>query len=446
MNRLMTSIWDAFFVVFCICFLVGIVPDKVDAALSAMDSQIIADSEEDFSRRIYSYDMAVDSKGDVHIIYSKPLGDRTAQIIYVRRSGGDWKQPAILSSSGFRASVSTFLIVGNDDTIHVSYIKDINGTSESLYYRKIENGNLTPEVFVDAGGWHTRMQLDAQGYPVFVRDNATWPEEVSKLALLTTQNGTDWTKSYLDLPYATAFKVADFLVENGVYYITYGDSAYIKPVLTGKGSTTYRDGVFHNLHYVTSLNGQSWTHREIDSSGTMYELEFWPALVLDNGRPVISMYKYAEYGNQYNTGTSALMANWNGIDWQNKIITDTSYPDSREGMGVGLVVNGAGDYFGVWDYSPDDTHNDDFRGERGNIALVRSGSANDWSQKFQIAPFSLEGAAKLRIDGGKLFFLGLGDYIDAKLYFYEYNISTLGGGTPSSSTGTTLPAAYLLLK
>ena len=306
---------------------------------------------------------------------------------------------------------------------------------------------------MDVGGWHSRMQLGANGYPVFVRDNEDWQIHKSKLALFTTQNGLTWKKSFLDLPEdnVNAFEIADFLVENGVYHITYGDSAYNKPVLDGKGSTTYINGIFHNLHYATSQDGQNWVHHIIDSSGTLYAYEFWPALVLDSGRPVISMYKYAEYGNQYNTGTSALLAKWNGTDWQNKIITNTTYPDSREGMGVGLVVNGTGDYFGVWDFSPGDTHDDNFRGPRGNIALARSGAAGDWTQKAQMAPFGLEGAAKLRIHGGKLFFLALGDYVDVKLYFYEYNISDFVGSTtpppgPSSSTGMALPAVYLLLK
>ncbi len=443
MIRSSISIWSIFFVVLCVFFFEGTFPNKVGATLTAVDTKIIADSEEVFSRRIYSYDMVVDSQGTLHIIYSKPLGDRTAEIFYVRRVGGTWQSPILLSANGFRASTSTFLAVGNDDRVHVCYIKDL-GSSEALYYRTINNGVATAEIRVNddggSGGWHSRMQLDAQDFPVFIRDNEDWQASpvVSKLALVTTQDGITWSKSFLSLPDVLNFRIADFLVENGVYHITYGDSAYVNPV-------------FHNLHYATSQDGKNWIHHTIDSSGTLYTNEFWTALVLDGGRPVIAMYKYAEYGNQYNTGTSALLAKWNGTAWQNKIITDTTYPDSREGMGVGLVVNGTGDYFGAWDYSPDDTHDDNFRGARGNIALARSGPAGDWTQKVQIAPFSLEGTAKLRIHGGKLFFLGLGDHVDAKLYFYEYNISDFGGSTtpppgPSPSTGMALPAVYLLLK
>ncbi len=435
-----------FFVLLSFFALISVYTKTVNAALSAIDAKVVSDSEEDFSRRIYSYDMAVDSQGTLHIIYSKPLGDRTAQIFYVRRIGGVWQSPILLSSNGFRASVSTFLLVGNDDRVHVCYIKDM-GTSESLFYRSISNGNPASEICVGDGGWHSRMQLGANGFPVFVRDNEEWQIHKSRLALLTTQNGSAWSKSFIDLPDASAFVVADFLFENGVYHITYGDSAYTKPVLNGTGSTTYIDGVFSNLHYATSQDGQNWEHHIIDSSGTLYKYEFWPALILDGGCPLVSMYKYAEYANTYNTGTSALLAKWNGAAWEKKSITNSTYPDSREGMGVGLVVNRAGDYFGAWDFSPDNTHDDNFRGARGNIALARNGSDDNWLQKVQIAPFSLEGAAKLRIRDGKLYFLALGDYVDAKLYFYEYKLSDIDREMPLSSSSTvTLPFVYLLLK
>ena len=83
--------------------------------------------------------------------------------------------------------------------------------------------------------------------------------------------------------------------------------------------------------------------------------------------------------------------------------------------------------------------------------MARSGVAGDWTQKVQMAPFSFEGEAKLRIHGGKLFFLAQGDHVDAKLYFYEYNISGFGGITLlplglSPSAGKAQPAINLQLK
>jgi len=224
--------------------LTGVVPDEAVALLPTVDARLIAESEEPLNRRIYSYDMGVDSSGNVHIVYSKPLGERTAQIFYVRRVAGTWAS-TLLTASGFRASVSTFLVVDDSDRIHICYIKD-EGSGESLYYTILHNGAVVKqETFVDSGGWHTRMQLDGNGYPVFIRDNETWPGRVSKLALVTTRDAVTWEKAFLDLPDVPKFRIADFLVENGVYHITYGDSAYVRPVLDGHGSTTYVDGIFH---------------------------------------------------------------------------------------------------------------------------------------------------------------------------------------------------------
>ncbi|MDD3619838.1 MAG: hypothetical protein PHX57_10655, partial [Desulfobulbaceae bacterium] len=79
---------------------------------------MIAESEEPLTRRIYSYDMGIDSSGDVHIVYSKPFDNRTARIFYVRRVAGTWAS-TLLTASGFRGSVSTFLEVDDRDRIHI---------------------------------------------------------------------------------------------------------------------------------------------------------------------------------------------------------------------------------------------------------------------------------------------------------------------------------------
>ncbi|MBU0946538.1 MAG: hypothetical protein KJ804_20560 [Proteobacteria bacterium] len=450
MSLVITRVWYVSFLLFCSFLFIGTSSSRVDAALDTAESKVISDSEEPSDRRIYSYDMGVDSQSNVHIIYSKPLGDRTAEIFYIRQVAGVWQAPMLLSSSGFRASISTNLVVGTDNRIHVSYLKDVGGTTAALYYRTVNNGVTTPELLVANGGWHSRMQLDSNGRPVFVREGETWPEQVSKLILLTSQDGETWDSSPLPLADVTRFRIADFVVENGAYHVTYGDSRYSYEVWNGKWMTARVMGVFHDFHYATSEDGVSWIEHTIDSSHTLYEMEFWTTMVLDGGKPVIGMYKYAEYGNKYNTGTSAVSYKWNGSTWLQKGITDTSYPDSREGMGVGLVVNGSGDYFGAWDYSPDYPQDDDFRGERGNIALARSGANGDWEPKAQVDPFSLEGRAKLCIYGNYLFFLALGDFVDAKLYFRKYNIAALAEDLPVSLSakggGKALPAVYLLVR
>ncbi|MDH3329466.1 MAG: hypothetical protein OEM01_09555 [Desulfobulbaceae bacterium] len=456
MSRFFVCVWYMFYVFLCSFFYMMVPPQNAHAALATSEARIISDSQELFNRRIYSYDMGIDSYGNIHIVYSKPYSDRKANIYYVRRVGGIWQSDILLTPDGFRPSGSTFLVIGSDNRIHICYIKD-EGTSESLNYIVInENGVVVkPETFVDDGGWHSRMQLDSNGYPVFVRGGKKWPEPPSRLVLLTTLDGTTWDKSYLNVTPVEKFRLADFVYANGTYHITYGDSAYTKEVWDGKGMTARIDGTFHDFYYITSQDGTNWTEHVIDNSHTLYESEFWTALVLVDGRPLIAMYKYAEYGGIYNRGTSARLSEWTGSSWTNKIITNQTYPDTSEGMGVGLVVNASGDYFGAWDFSPDDTHDDDFRGPRGNIAMARSGPQNDWTPKVQVDPFSLEGRTRLRIHGGKLFFLALGDFVDSKLYFREYNISDLnavlpptgGGVTPSTNSGegTYLPAVYHML-
>lgn len=420
----------------------------VDSSVAAIDtasSYTVSDSQEPLDRRIYSYDIGVDSKGDVHIVYSDPYSDSQANVFYLKREGGIWQPKLLLASNGSRTSISTLLLVGEDDRIHICYIE--GGTVKSLQYLVITNGFLGVPRHVSDGGWHTRMQLDENGFPIFVREGATYPALDSKLVVFTTSDGVTWDSSYLNLnPLPLVkYRLGDFIYENGIYHVTYGNSAYIKPVVD-RGDQT-----FHDLFYSTSTDGITWTDYKIDASGTLYEREFWTSMILEYGHPIIAMYKYNEYGGQYNTGTSAILMKFNGTSWGKKTITNIEYPDCREGMGVGLAINGSNDYFGIWDFSPADTHDDDFRGPRGNIALARSGYNNEWSNKVQIDPFSLEGRAVVRIRGGKLYFLGLGDFVNAKLYYREYNLVALNVllplSTPSTGGGAleSLPAVYHIL-
>ncbi len=435
------------------CLFVSTFPNRSHAYLAIKDARMISDSEEPLDRRIYSYDMGIDSKGDVHLVYSKPLGDRTAQIYYVTRVGGI-KNETFLTSNGYRASVSTYLSVRGDDRVYICYIKD-EGPSGNLYFTALKNGVVViDETYVDSGGWHTRMQLDDFGDPVFIRDNITSSEPKTKLALVK-MGGDTWEKTYIDLPPVTKFRIADFIYQNGVYHITYGDSTYTRKVLEFHHSSKYIDGIFHNLHYAKSTDGVNWKGlHTLDSSGTLYEKEFWTSLVLDGGNPMAAMYKYNEYGDKYATGTSAILMTYSGGSWQKKTITDTTFPNSREGMGVGLAVNTSGDYFGAWNYSPDYIIPDpELSGLKGNTALVRNGPKNDWTEKGQVDPISLEGRAKLKIHGNSLFFLGLLDFTNVKLYFREYSMPYLntalkpsGWSPPNPNASKGLPAIYYLLR
>lgn len=397
----------------------AVVVGLAHGALATLDSRMLADSPEDFSQRIYGYDMAVDANNDVHVVYSRPTGSGSDQVVYVRRAAGQWQGEQVLSADGLRSSISTHLVVGGDNAVHVSYLRR---STEALYYRRIVNGVPQPEKLVDIGQWNTLMQLDGAGRPLFVRENETQPGPISKLALLSTTDGNSWSKSFLNLPGVNRFRLAGFVFENGRHHLIYGDSALLKPVLSGKGSTTYVTGVFHNLYYAFSANGVSWTPNAVDQSGTLYENEFWASLAVDGGQPIVGMYRYAEYGGEYNTGTSALLARWTGGAWD-KRFTTASYPDSREGAALALLVDAPEAYLGAWDFSPDDTQNAYFRGERGNIALVRNGTRGDWQEKLQIDPFSAEGRVVLRKRGDRLHFLALGDFVDARLYYREFDLN-----------------------
>ncbi len=426
------------------------------APLTPASAKTIIDSEESYGCRVYSYDMDVDSQGNVHIVYSKPVhtdpGDNCpdkAEIYYVRRVGTTWKAPVLLSANGRSPSISTLLAIGSDDKVHICYVAD--GSVRTLRYVTVHNGVAVQDVFVDNGGWYTRMQLDENDHPVFVRGKGT------AMILLRTTDGLTWSESNLDLPPVNQFRIADFVYDSGTYHITYGGYEHLKEVWRSKAQTERYKEFFHDLHYAISTDGTNWTTKTIDSSVTLHDLQFWTSLAVDRGTPLVSMYKYNEAGGRYNYGTSANLMTVSGGTWSNRIITDQSKaPNTLEGMGPGLVVNGPDDYFVAWDFSPDfkDIPDNDFQGTYGNIALVRNGPQNNWVSKVQIDPFSLEGRAILRIKGGKLYFLGLGDWHDAKLYYRDYYMSELDkvlpppGGIPPVPTpgaGTGLPAMYHLL-
>jgi hypothetical protein len=419
--------------------------------ITPASARTIIDSEESYGCRVYSYDMGVDSKGNVHIVYSKPLhnvaGDNCpdkAEIYYVRRLGSAWQAPVRLSANGRSPSISTLLNVGRDDRIHICYIAD--GSVKTLHYITVNNGVPGVDITVDDGGWHTRMQLDDNDRPMFAR------EKWDHMALLRTDDGVNWTTdNYLDLPSVPQFRIADFVYENGRYHLTYGGYEHTREVWDSAAQTTRVMEPFHDLHYAFSADGIHWTTTTVDSSVTLHNRQFWTSLAVDRGTPLISMYKYNETGGRYNYGTSANLMTVSGGIWSNRIITDQSKaPNTLEGMGPGLAVNAPGDYFAAWDFSPDyeDIPDYNFQGQYGNIALVRNGPKNDWTSKAQLDPFSLEGRALLLIKGGKLYFLGLGDWHDAKLYFRDYYMSELDKILPPSSPGTRkgVPAVYLLLQ
>ncbi|MCF7984354.1 MAG: hypothetical protein K9L70_08125 [Thiohalocapsa sp.] len=393
------------------------------ADVVALDARTVADSPEDFARRLYSYDMAVDAANDVHIVASKPRASKPDEVVYIRRTGGIWRSEVSLSIDGLRSSISTRIAVDNAGDVHVCYIKS---SDRNLYYRKIVDGVPRPESQVAQGAWHTLMQLDSAGRPMFLRESETWPAQVSKLALLTTTNGTRWSSRLLDLPSVPRFRLAEFRYESGRYHLAFGDSKYRRQVLLGKGSSSRKTGIFHGLYYASSTDGRAWSTSLIDNSATLYEDEFWTTLALDGAMPIVGLYRYAEIGDQYNTGTSALIANREAGQWRKIIVQDRGYEETREGASLAVIVDRPGHWLGIWDYSPDNTFNAYFRGERGNLALARSGPGRDWREKIQLQSFSAEGRVVVQQHPSqRLHLLVLGDFVDAKLYYREFDMTRI---------------------
>lgn len=444
---------------------VTILPTTSFAVIQTVDEHIITDSENEYHRRVYTYDFGIDSKGDIHIIYLKPVAgqDNVGTNVYLRRISGQWQEPVVLTNDGLFPTASTRLIIGEDDVVHVCYIQhqsDGNGGAfdpdhdRYLAYHKIVNGVVGQRQVVSPGAWHSAMQLDEQGRALFLRQDADWQSaDASKFAIFTTTDETQWSRRLLNLS-VNLRKLKSFIYADGKYHILYCDNAQTKGVIVGAGSTDTKTGTFYDLRYASSNDGDQWNISIVDDSFTLYKDEFWTALALDGGTPLVAMYKYAEYGGQYNTGTSALLAKSSGNDWIKKNITPADYPATREGMGVGIAVRGPGDYYGVWDFSPENTFDDNFRGERGNIAVAHNGADGSWSEKWQLAPFSAEGEVKVRIKGDKMYVLALGDFVDAKLYFWEIDLDELSGSSvtppsnPPGSGGNTsaLPAIFMLLQ
>ena len=407
--------------------ILALASQPAQAKLATVEAKTIVDSEEPLDRRIYAYDMGVDSSDNVHIVYTKPVVNQDyAQVIYERRINGQWQTPIVLSAQAWIYTRSTHLIVDANDTVHISYIGK-TATDQYLAYRKVVNGVVGAEQNISPGGWHSTMQIDDNGRAMFIREGQAYPDTTYQFKLFVTTDNTSWTEIATDLTNVKQFTIASFIYSNGKYHLTYGDGAYTKPVLDGKGSSDYVDGKFHNFYYASSTDGVHWTPHLIDNSGTLYELEFWTSMTLDNGLPVVAFYKYAEYGGSYNTGSSVLMARQKSAGkWKKRIIAGENFPAGDAGMGVFMVTNGPNDIIAAWNDSPVNLPfnfiEDDMT---GGVALYRSGSDDAWSYKGLLDKFSAEGTPVLAIRNNHLYSLVLGDWQDTKLYFREYNIAAL---------------------
>jgi len=330
--------------------------------------------------------------------YSKPVpGSNRCEILYATGTPSNLVT-TVLDTDGKHGSISTALIVDKaTDTIHVSYIQHQTDPATRLVYQTIVDGIPSEQHIVAPGGWHTVMQLNPFGEIVFVRENGT------SLNLLLPAGETTWSGITFAPSGSIQYRLAGFAMDRefGTYHVIYGDNA-----------GTHNGAPLHNLHYATSQGATHWDHEIVDDSLTLWELEFWTSIVLGgDGRPIVSMYKYAEYGGAYNTGTA----------WSKQLIAGTipgqTPPDHRAGMGGQLHIDDAGILYGAWDNSPD--YPIDFDGPHGNIVMDHSVDGGPWQSKTQIEPFSAEGYCRMASHRTNLYMLVLGNYTDAKLYLIQ---------------------------
>jgi len=378
----------------------AIAPARAD--LRFVSEYELADSEDTpVYRCIFAYDFDLDAAGNIHVLYSLPVpGAERCQVIYAVRTGGVWRQQ-VIDNYGRLASVSTYVRVDRaTGRVHLCYIQD---PDTRLVYRIVDSGVVGAVTVVENGGWHSKMELDENGAALFIREGS------SSLRLFQPALAGGWTQSVLAIPAANHHRLADFVYDRArhTYHVSYGD--FYNQTAPGQG--------YHRLWYSVSSDGSYWETTCIDHSGTLYEMEFWTALVLDSrGNPYAGMYKY----NANNTGTSMLYGRKVGAAWQTAVIAGGKSAMARAGMGCGMAVDESDRLYGAWDNSPDQPIDDN--GAHGNIMAHLCRDSNSWHFCQQARPYSAEGYCRLRAAGGKLYLLVSGDHTDRKLRFIEYDV------------------------
>ncbi|WP_353571326.1 hypothetical protein [Candidatus Albibeggiatoa sp. nov. BB20] len=431
------------------------------AELTLLSDDTIEYSEDDYSRRIYSYDFAIDATGKIHILYGRPepSGAERVQIIYATKQiGGTWdaSSKVILEEYGDTGSISNNIILGTDGTVHVSYLVKRDFTipvtvdfphATGLVYQTISNGVASEKSNISAGSYHTKMRLDTDGQMIFVReyeiDNKTSTRNPRALAFYKQQDG-QWTgtetKVFSDLLTASGlqeYRLADFIIDpnTGRYHLSYGDKnadelrAQYPTANPGQAAVHFPAGAGHNLIYVYSDDkGESWKPSIFDNTGSLSENEFWTDMLIDeNGNPVIGMYRYATDASGIHNGTSNRIGRYDLSPgaWDTHTVAgkSSSTTSHRAGSALGLAIDDAGGLHGIWDNSPDqpiDAHASQV--QYGGTMYRYSYDGKNWDARQPIFNFSVEGKVRTKIFNNRLFVMFLGDHRKVRLLLAGFQL------------------------
>jgi hypothetical protein len=462
-----------------ICVGFGVFPVNVQAELTLLAEEKLTDSENDFSRRIYSYDFAVSADGTIHAVYSKPVpGANRAQVIYMTKAvGGAWPAESartVLEEYGTVDTNSTWILLDKNGVAHASYlvrrdfIDENNYTAESgLVYQKINNATPSAKINVASGAFHTRMQLSKDGQPIFAReyeifmdeDGALLPQPYARaLRLLLPQSGlaNTWISKVLSLPYPTLegiteaaclanakackYRLANFIFDssNNRFHIAYGDhdgaalhAAYPTANPPATSGTYFPPGAGHKLWYAVSDNvlsmsgapnaSSDWQISLVDASGNLAENEFWTDLVLDvQGAPYVTAYRYATDARGIHMGTSGIIGKYSAGSWQTATVagSTTGASQHRAGMGAKILIDESGHFHGIWDNSPDKPI--DSESPLGTTMYRYSPDGINWRTRQVILAHSVEGFVRAVIHSNRLLVMVLGDARTPRLTFAEY--------------------------
>ena len=428
------------------------------AELSLKNSEVIANSEEPFNRRIYSYDFDISNEGVIHLVYSKPIeGSPLAQVIYMSKNiGTQWpieSERIILEQAGQISSISTQLVVDNEtNTVHISYIverdfidHDGNSHNSGLVYQTVSNQNISDKINVSSGGFHSLMQLDEQGKAVFIReyedflnaDGSVRAQPFPKaLRIQLPLENNRWTERehILNLPAAVDYRLANFIIDsNGRYHIAYGnkDANFLRAEYPTTNPPATANAVFfpvgagHELIYAHSDDLITWQSSIIDDSGSLSENEFWTDLIEHQGQVNSISYRYNTDAQGIHQGSSAVLGFFNDNNWQLATLAGktTGASAHRAGMGAKILRDQAGGFHGIWDNSPDAPI--DSESAHGSTMYRYSADGLDWETRQVILAFSVEGKVRAKLHNDKLFILFLGDATNAKLVFSEFDLPIL---------------------